>query len=160
MAITATNYSNPPNRTIDTFFLRGSDDLTTWRTYLVVIRADWSSVTQTKTWTLLPAFPTSGRANAIAWRILGTSVNGGGSVNIAEMQWAASAAGPTLNALASGTPTAATALTGTPFDSGILSGYGFADVGPNLASDGASICTAPSCNASISSLSLYSVELA
>src|SRR3954452_20714549 len=32
--------------------------------------------------------------------------------------------------------------------------------GPNLASDGASICTAPICSASSSSLSLYSVELA
>ena len=30
--------------------------------------------------------------------------------------------------------------------------------GPNLASEGASICTAPSCSASISSPSLYSVE--
>src|SRR5471030_395871 len=32
----------------------------------------------------------------------------------------------------------------------------FTPSGPNLASDGASICTAPSCNASSSSLSLYS----
>jgi hypothetical protein len=31
--------------------------------------------------------------------------------------------------------------------------------GPNLASEGASICTAPSCRASSSSLSLYSVLL-
>src|SRR3569833_473513 len=35
----------------------------------------------------------------------------------------------------------------------------FTPSGPNLASDGASICTAPSCSASISSLSLYSVLL-
>jgi PAS domain-containing protein len=35
----------------------------------------------------------------------------------------------------------------------------FTPSGPNLASDGASICTAPSCSASISSLSLYSVAV-
>lgn len=135
--ITALTPGAPPNRTIDTFMVRGSDDLSTWYTYLVVIRAAWSSTTEQKTFVLGPRYETSGRAHARGWRLYGTTtVSGSGSFNLGEMQWAATVGGSALNTLASSNPDAATAAIGTPFDKSIIGGWGYGSVGPNLASDG------------------------
>lgn len=94
----AGNPANGPS----SFYVRGSDDATVWITYLVVLGFAWTTTSQIEEWALGPALPTTGRANAIAWRVFVEVNDGGSQIVFSELVFRDAVGGTRLNALAGG----------------------------------------------------------
>lgn len=124
---------NPANGP-SSFYLRASDDAATWTTYLVVLGFTWTTPGQIEEWSLGPALPTSGRNNALAWRVFVEVNDGGSEIVFSELVFNDTVGGTRLNALAGGAVTDS-GPTGAAFQSrgrGIL----WSSVNPEKACDG------------------------
>jgi hypothetical protein len=112
-----TNDTTQHTQSLSTFWVRGSDDATNWTTYLIHRKEMWPASQTTKSFPLGVAYPTTGRSNAIAWRMRITANNGAGDTNLDELEWRATVGGARLNTLTAAGPGGADPTSGIPYNS-------------------------------------------
>lgn len=99
------------------FFIRGSDDLVDWTTYVIEDNAGWPlDGVVTKSWLIGAPMPKTGRGNARAWRAYITEVDGSTTrASLGGLAFAATPGGPSLTALPSGSPLTGYGTIGSAF---------------------------------------------